>query len=54
MGAGAGLVTGHALADLFQDRAQERGGSCIQLWEGPSGEFPPSRFLPPGDSTVLN
>lgn len=37
MGAGAGLVTGHALPDLFDDRAQERGGSCIQYWEAPRG-----------------
>lgn len=37
MGAGAGLVTGHALADFFEDRAQERSGSCTQRWEAPSG-----------------
>lgn len=40
MGAGAGLVTGHALADPFEDRAQERGGSCIQHWESPQRKVP--------------
>jgi hypothetical protein len=35
VGAGSGLVARHALAHIFEDRAQERGRFSIEHWRSP-------------------